>query len=204
MKVNSKSVCPKAILCGLVISFSSLTVSADHGYPQYAGSSYGYKYHNQKAACIPYELHARGGEAGIRFMHNIGNYKLVKHGVIKGRLCGTGKYTVELSKRHPYTDVILKINGHRYHFYGGEPADRYIKHWYRKYVDLHIPYYDYGHRYSNGTVHGHIKKHYKPKKHYKRKRHHLKHGHGYYGYRHHKNDHYYYGHDYRSYSQKGR
>ena len=92
-----------------------------------------------KPACTPFELHARGGEAGIRFMHNIGDYHRVKNRVYHGRICRDGPLTVELSKRHPDTRVILKINGARYEFRPGEKAHRTINHWHRKYVRFHLP-----------------------------------------------------------------
>ena len=119
------------LLTLLVIAMGAVeTVLADHTriLPKYS-----------KPACTPFELHARGGEAGIRFMHNIGNYHLVKNRVYHGRLCRDGPLTVELSKRHPDTRVILKINGGKYEFRPGEKAHRTINHWHRKYVRFHLP-----------------------------------------------------------------
>ena len=102
--------------------------TAKHKKPAYAGDD-----------CVRYEIRSFGGDAGLRFMHNIGNYTLVRKGIAHGRLCYRGPTTVELSRRHPHTKVVLKIDGQRHVFRPHEPAHRYINHWHRKYVDLSFP-----------------------------------------------------------------
>ena len=121
-----------------------------------AGPNHGrHLVYQPKPQCIHYQLKAKGGEAGIRFMHNIGNYHLVKGRTYHGRVCHPGPLRVELSRRHPGTKVVLKFEGKKYVFRPHEPAHRYINHWHRKYFTLgpgghyrhhgyHPAYHDHG------------------------------------------------------------
>ena len=102
-------------------------------------SGYGHSDNFRNKHCTPFELHVKGGKGGVRFMHNIGNFKLVKHGIYRGKTCQTGRTTVELSRTNPNTKVVLFMNGQKYVFHRGERAHRLHKTWHRKYVNFYLP-----------------------------------------------------------------
>ena len=148
--------------CAAIGVFNGL-VYADVGH---AGKKHARNvYHGEP--CVGYEVHSYGGDAGLRFMHNIGNYTLVKNGVARGKLCHAGPTTVEISRRHPHTRVVLLIGGERYVFHPHEPPHQYINHWHRKYVKLHSPgqakawkrSHKYRYRGNNDQSHGHWRRH---------------------------------------------
>ena len=155
--MNRKQITTLAALaagCAAIGLFNGL-VHADMGHvsKKYAHN----EYHSEP--CVRYEMRSYGGDAGLRFMHNIGNYTLVKSGIVRGKLCHVGPTTVEISRRHPHTKVVLLIGGDRYVFRPHEPSHQYINHWHRKYVKLHPQGYGkprkHDHKYGHGEKHGH-------------------------------------------------
>ena len=78
--------------CASIGVFNGL-VYADAGH---AGKKHARNvYHGEP--CVGYEVHSYGGDAGLRFMHNIGNYTLVKNGVARGCLLYTSPSPRDLS-----------------------------------------------------------------------------------------------------------
>lgn len=111
-------------------------------------------YHGGGRNCSYYEVKVRGGEGAFRFMHNIPDYRLVRNGTYRGKICGQRHLTVELSKRHPGTHIAFRINGEKYNFRKGEQGHRYGNNWHRKYIKVPVSRSD---RYAfNGK---HVKRH---------------------------------------------
>ena len=90
--------------------------------------------------CTYYSVQSWGGDGSIRFMNNIGNSYVFNSRGFNGKVCSSGKITVELGKRNPGTHVTMKINGYSYQFYPGDAGTNYQNNWHRRYFSINLPY----------------------------------------------------------------
>ena len=162
------------ISTSIFLTLAVNTAFPDHGH---GGKSYGKKAYigQDEHYCHRYEIATRGGKGGLRFMHNKGNYTVLRKGSRHGKICRSGYVTVELTKKNPHTHVRFMINGSAYHFAPHEPAHRYINTWHRKYVKIYLPDHEHSyHRYNDGKQH-----HYNHRRHAKKKHNHYRRQHAY-------------------------
>ena len=146
--MNSKSIITarSIVIATITLLGFSGPSSAEHRNDSSMSRSSGHKpysngwnnYHGGGRNCRYYEMKVRGGEGAFRFMHNIQDYKLVRNGTYRGKICGQRNLTVELSKRHPGTHVAFRIDGEKYTFHRGERGHRYANNWHRKYVKVPV------------------------------------------------------------------
>jgi len=153
----------------IVLGFPGLS-SADHRNDSGMLDKYGYQsndnswrsHQGEGRNCSRYEVRVRGGDGAFRFMHNIPDYKIVRNGVYRGKICGERNLTVELSKRHPGTHVALRINGEKYNFGRGDHGHRYVNNWHRRYFRIpaaHDTRHGYRDDHKSGWNRKHDRKH---------------------------------------------
>lgn len=99
----------------------------------------GRDYDDYGPRCYKYKVFTRGGTGGFRRMDNIdGFYQFGGH-AHRGKICGSGRVKIELSKRDTHTTTVFVMNGRRIVFRAGEHADRVKNNWYRKYYTVRLP-----------------------------------------------------------------
>ena len=154
-RLNRQITSLAASLLAAALLAAPASALADRKHKDHRYGGYRHDHH-----CADWELRTRGGKAAVRFMHNRGHYKVVRHGVKRGRVCGPRALTVELGKIDPYTRVIFRINGERHVFDYRDRPDSYINHWYRKYVRVVLPHRGkHHHKYQDKHHYKHHDKH---------------------------------------------
>ncbi|MEM7195215.1 MAG: hypothetical protein AAF402_09710 [Pseudomonadota bacterium] len=124
----------KTVLAGALVG-ATFSVSADSGDREPKG----HKKHYSNG-CAHYQISVYGGDGAVRLMSNPSDLRRVSNSSRGGKFCASGQTQIELAKRNPGTHVKFEINGKRYHFGQGDHGHRHLKGWYRKYINVNLPY----------------------------------------------------------------
>ncbi|MGH1540487.1 MAG: hypothetical protein ACRBHB_08685 [Arenicella sp.] len=87
--------------------------------------------------CVEYTVSGTHKHTGLRFFVGDQEFHNIGKGSSKKSLCHMGKVKVEMAKRRPDAEVVLRIGGKSYTFKKGDTGDRFAKTWYRKFFTVY-------------------------------------------------------------------
>ncbi len=89
--------------------------------------------------CTSYTVSANHADTGFRFLVGENEFNLIGVGSRSGEICHSGQVQIELAKKRPPAEVVLRVGSKVFAFRSGDQGTRLVRDWYRRYytVNLH-------------------------------------------------------------------